>query len=219
MQQDQIEVFTTEAAKALRDIPVLSHFLEPQSPSDVAKKIDMPANLVHHHAKRALEVGLLFEAKRENGKVYYQLTGRSFKHHRDLLNSEETKRDDMQLLSDAFVKAYSRSEHIVNNRDPQYTFYGYERQYNKPFPKKASPEDSSHRLAHMYLKTVALSPKSYTKLVQQISQLLLEIERDTELSAAPCTFSLLAFDGTFRAGHDASETIDTFVPLPFADRR
>jgi hypothetical protein len=218
MQQDQVEVLTTEAAKALRDIPVLPHFLEPASPSDVAKSVNMPANLVHHHAKRALELGLLFEAKRENGKVYYQLTGRSFKHDWDLLDLEETKRDDMQILSDAFVKAYSRSKHIMNNRDPQYTFYGFDNEYKKPFPEEVTTENSSARLAHLFSKTVSLSPKSYTRLVQRLSQLLLETDMDKDSSAAPCTFTLLAFDGVLRPGRDATETIDTFVPLPFANR-
>lgn len=66
MQQAELTVTTPQAAAALRDIGILAYFLEPSSPTDVAKTCKMPANLVHHHVKRALEADVLMEVKRES---------------------------------------------------------------------------------------------------------------------------------------------------------
>ena len=81
-QQPILIIDNPEAAKAVREAQFLGYFLEPSSPSDVAKRAGIAANLMHHHANRYLELGLLFEVKRENRKVFYQL--------RACLNSSRT---------------------------------------------------------------------------------------------------------------------------------
>ena len=70
MQQAELTVTTPRAAAALRGISILAYFLEPSSPTDVAKTCKMPANLVHHHVRRALEADVLMEVKRESSNVY-----------------------------------------------------------------------------------------------------------------------------------------------------
>ena len=105
MQRAELTVSTPQAAAAVRDISILAYFLEPSSPTDVAKTCKMPANLVHHHVKRALEADVMMEVKRESRKVYYQLTARVFKVPRDLLDSGDSDLEDMKLLSTKFTAA------------------------------------------------------------------------------------------------------------------
>jgi DNA-binding transcriptional ArsR family regulator len=78
MQQQEIILTDPEAPRALRDNDLVGEFLEPTSPSQIAKKKGLAANVVHHHAKRLLGLGLLFEANRKAGRVFYQLTARRF---------------------------------------------------------------------------------------------------------------------------------------------
>lgn len=217
MQQAELTVTTIEAAKALRELPILLHFLEPRSPSDVAKDADMPANLVHHHAKRAFELGLLLETKRESGKVYYQLAARTFKHPRDLLDVEAIEHDDLRQLNDAFVKAYLRSDHIAGHLDPDYAVYGFGNPATAPFegfPQYTSHTSSEARPAHLQTRTVRLSAWSYRQLVQRISDALLEARMESGGDVGTCSFAFLAFDGELREGHSDSQTINSFLALP-----
>ncbi len=218
MQQAEIEIFTIEAAKALRDIPLLQHFAAPNSPSDVAKAANMPANLVHHHAKRALESGILFEAKRENGKVFYQLAARVFKHARHLLDEEDTKREDLQTLEQAFVRAYVQSDHLASRENPEYAFYSFSTKHRTPDSLTDVNNDTPNFCpAHFQTKTVQLTQATYIKLAQQLATLLSEIGAESDSSASsetrPCTFAVLAFEGVLRPGNDNSETISTFLPM------
>jgi hypothetical protein len=112
MQIQELILTNPEAAQALRDNDLLPEFLEPTSPSAVAKKTGLAANVVHHHARRFLELGLLFEASRKAGRVFYQLTARCFKYDHNLLG--ETPEDtELTELKTAFVRAYQRSSSLV----------------------------------------------------------------------------------------------------------
>ena len=79
-QQDSLPITDLAAARALRQGgDFLAHFITPVSPSDVATKLGMAANLAHHHATKLAALGLLFEQRREGGKVFYQLAAREFR--------------------------------------------------------------------------------------------------------------------------------------------
>jgi hypothetical protein len=78
MTSRQVETYVLTSADDARELRqntgFLGHFFTPQSPTDVAQVISMAPNLAHHHAKKLAGRGLLFEQRREAGKVFYQLT-------------------------------------------------------------------------------------------------------------------------------------------------
>jgi hypothetical protein len=215
----EIVVTTPEVAAALRDIPILIHFVQPASPSDVARDTNMPANLVHHHAKRALELDLLFETKREDRKVFYQLAARTFKYARDLLNVEEQEINEMKQLSDAFVKAYMRSDLIAGHLDPEYAIYGFGDTRSGGNIEDLKPEftpfeSSEARPAHFQARTFRLSASAYKNLVQDISSLIMKAQSDSKNDSDVCSFAFLAFDGELREGQSDSQSINSFLALP-----
>ena len=217
MQQAELIVTTPHAAAVLRDTSVLPYFLSPSSPTDVAKTCKMPANLVHHHVKRALEAGVLFEVKRESRKVFYQLTARVFKVSRDSLESGDTELEDMKLLSTKFAAAYSRSDQIAGHLDPEYAIFGFGNAASDPRnlqPTFTDYESSESHPAHLHIRTVCLTPASYKALAGQISKLLLEAERDSKSAGDLCSFALLAWNGTMRESQSESQTINSYLTLP-----
>jgi hypothetical protein len=215
MQKDILLVTDVEAAQALRGVHFLRMFLEPASPSDVAKSAKVPANLVHHHANRCLELGLLFEVKRENRKVFYQLTARDFKIPRRLLEPEDKVGLTIRNLSSAFVKAYEKSDRLTGD-DYDFDWCGFSNteppQEGKPKPDVGSGEA---RPAHFQALTVQLSPASYQELVRKMAQLLIETQPEPK-DAIPCTFGLMAFEGMTEDELGRYETnvftINSFVP-------
>ncbi len=219
MQVAEMIVTSREAAQALRDISILPYFVTPQSPSDVARDAKLPANLVHHYANRALELGLLFEERREGGKVFYQLAAHTFKHARDLLDVGQVEVADLELLSEAFVKAYLRSDHIAGHLDPEYAIYGFGDARGPSKPANVKPEFTGYespeaRPAHFHTRTLRLSPAKYKAIAEQVSKILLEAEMDSKLESDVCSFAFLAFDGPMREGHSDSQTINSYLALP-----
>jgi DNA-binding transcriptional ArsR family regulator len=214
MQKDQIRISNPEAAKTLRDSPVLHHFLEPASPSEVAKKVGMPANLVHHHAKRALELGILFEAKKQGRKIFYQLAAKNFTHRRDLLTLEQTKGAELQQLSQAFLEAYLHCEtDATNAANPDYHMVGFADP--APNPPSTAPQDPMHQHpAHFHVRTLMLGVAQYQKLLQTLHGLLEEAEFDQ--TAQPCTIAVLGFTGEWRKGHNNCTSISSFALEPSA---
>jgi hypothetical protein len=215
MQKDIITVTDVEAARALRGVGFLPQFLEPASPSDVAKQAKVAANLVHHHAKRCLELGLLFEAKREGGKVFYQTAARNFKVPRGLLENEDKIGVTIRNLSSAFMQAYEKSDRLTNSEDYEFDFYGYDKY--EPQQTEAPPVSKSGeaRPAHFQAITVRLSPSSYQELVRKIAILLNETKPEPKDNVA-CTIGLMAFEGLipdeFGQFETESRHLNSFVP-------
>jgi DNA-binding transcriptional ArsR family regulator len=214
MQKDKIRISSPEAAKTLRDSPVLHLFLEPTTPSQIAKKAGMPANLVHHHVKRALELGILFEAKKEGRKVFYQLAARTFTHKRDLLTLEQTLGAALTQLSNAFLESYLRCDaESVNASDPDYHVYGFAPEVSPQIPVKPvaaeSREPPQQQPAHYQVRTLRLGVKQYQTLIQTLVKLLEEAKSDKE--AEPCTIALLGFSGLWRKGHDDTMGLSSFA--------
>ena len=217
MQQAELTVTTPKATAALRDIGILAYFLEPSSPTDVAKTCKMPANLVHHHVKRALEADVLMEVKRESRKVYYQLTARVFKVPRDLLDSGDSDLEDMKLLSTKFTAAYSRSDQIAGHLDPEYHIFGFGNAATHPRdlqPMFTNHESTESHPAHLHIRTLSLTAASYKALAGQISKLLISAERDSKSVGDLCSFAVLAWNGAMRESQSESQTINSFLTLP-----
>ncbi|GAA5501247.1 hypothetical protein Dxin01_00979 [Deinococcus xinjiangensis] len=71
-QIDVQHVSQPEVARALRQYTdFLTLFVEPTSPTQAAKAAGMAPNLAHHHVGKLADLGLLFEQRREGGKVFY----------------------------------------------------------------------------------------------------------------------------------------------------
>ena len=214
-QQDELILTNREAARALRDSAIFPQFLEPKSPSDVAKRTGMAANLVHYHANRLLELGLLFEAGREDGRVLYQTVARTIKHADSLLDTE-MQAATMHVLATAFLKAYEHSSHLAGDDSTDYHLYGIAKPTDpleRQRPKFLSGESLESRPAHFQARTLKLSGEQYQAFISKVANLMLELEAETDTTAGQCTFTFIGFDGVMREGFSDSQTIDSFVPV------
>jgi hypothetical protein len=193
-QQPILVIDNPEAARAVREAQFLGYFLEPSSPSDVAKRANVAANLIHHHANRFLELGLLFEVKREDRKVFYQLTAQNFRVPKQLLPADEEMAQGLQELSSAFSKAYERSDRL--NTSPDYLNFGFA----DTIPEDQRPSNDKEALearpAHYQMRSFRISTSNYRRLVCQLADLIIDAETESSKDGAQCTVALLAFEGS-----------------------
>ena len=213
MQKDRIRLTNPEAARTLRYTPVLQEFVNERNSSDVAKELNMPANLVHHHVKRGVELGLLFETKREGKRIYYQLTAKEFTHSRNLLEYQERMTSALNLLSSAFLPAYEASEsQCAEANDPDYHTIGFVEPATLP-PKPKRPEENIVQTypAHFQARTAYLTSAQYKQLLREMNKIINDINPQRSNDAKPCTLTLIGFQGELRAGHDNAEDISSFL--------
>ena len=195
-QQATLVIENPEAINALRETTYMGLFLEPSSPSEAAKVVGISANLMHHHAKRFLELGLLFEVKREAGKVFYQLAAKNFKIPWELIPSDDLIGKPLQDLSNAFTKAFERSNRLTSD-SPAFQMIGFAEPAAEDVQTKNQLDNMLEaRPAHYQMRSVQLNASSYRALVHQISVLISEIEMEHSSDTAQCTISLLAFEGS-----------------------
>ena len=211
MQKEEMIITREDQARALQNVGFLGQFVAPTSPSEVAKKLEMPANLAHHHAKRYAGLELLQKVNREGGKVYYQLAAKVFKHSSDLLplgNPDEKTAATLTRLRDAFLTAFERSERKVGEFTSDWAVYTFNADAAPP-PPEGTPLEA--RPPHFRLRTVPLSPERYRAFVKQVDALLRDAEAE-EAGAEPCTFAFVALPGALQRGtHDAQE-VASFMP-------
>jgi predicted HTH transcriptional regulator len=84
LNEQQLELLST--------IPLyqmLEHFAEPSTPSQVAKRLNRPANTVHYHVKRLVAAKLLRCAERNGRQCKYQRVSSKFRFHKSLLPAFE----------------------------------------------------------------------------------------------------------------------------------
>ena len=212
MQTDRIRLTNPEAARTLRDTPVLQQFIVERNSSDVAKELNMPANLVHHHVKRGVELGLLEETKREGKRIYYQLTAKEFTHSRNLLEYQERMTSALNLLSSAFLPAYEASEaQCAEANDPDYHTIGFvEPASLPPKPERLEPVEVQAYPVHFQARAVRLTSSQYRRLLREIHQIIGDISPETN-DAKVCTLTLIGFQGALREGHDNAEDISSFL--------
>ena len=212
MQKEEIIVTDREQAKALVDVGFLNQFLYPTSPSDAAKRLGISANLAHHHAKRHSTLGLLIEAKREGGRVYYELAARTFKHERTLVpfgSSDERVAATLSLLQERFMAEYERSSASVTS-DEDWTVYGFaDSPGRENRPQEVAHVSPVERAAHLQLRSFRLSPSRYQELITRLRNLLEDFV--AEPGQRGCTVAILAMDGHFKPGLDDSRMISSFV--------
>lgn len=218
MQQQvpELLLMDPEAAQALINVAFLGQFREPASPSDVARKIGMPANLAHHHAQKCLRLGLLFEARREKGKVLYQLAALSFRMRRDLSEAahfEEAVFDrSARQMMESFLAAKERSYDRLRGDSERWSICTFGTVEN-PAPAAPINEDSTEpRPALFVQRTVKLTPEKYKNLLSRINELIQDVASEREnSSAATCTIAALGFEGVAHDGlSDDSLTYSAF---------
>lgn len=216
MQRDELIVTRPEQARALQDGGFLGRFLEPASPSDVARQLGVSPNLAHHHAKRHASLGLLYEVKRERGKVYYQLSARTYKHDRSLLppgDPDEHTGVTLNQLVERFLAAYEHCDRTERGENPTWHVYGFDREALPTDEYGAGQADAGEaRPAHFQARTLRLSSRRYRDLVRGIARLILEAEADAEPQGGVCSLAFVAFDGVLQEGSLDSHQISSFVP-------
>ena len=168
-------------------------FRDPLTPSEVARRLNVPANVMHYRAKRLLEAGLL-EIADDNGRsrtyksvastfsiapdvlpavteaLPAMLEGMLGKVHRNFLGRVETELQDLGALLEHGPVTFELSESLTLG-----TISPHE------YPVWTS------------LATRSLSATQYQKIVKAVSALLDEVE--AEEGEKPCTLSFLAFQG------------------------
>lgn len=204
-----------EAANALSQAAFLGHFREPASPSEVARQLDMPANLAHHHVQKFVRLGLLFEVGRDRGRVLYQLRALTFKVPAEV--SGAARRLDtmfersLRQLTEDLLEACERSSGLKANPGPwTICHFGQEAE---PMPSRPVPESPEARPAHFVGRTLRLTPERYRELVAHLDRLVCEQESQDEPGAARCTVGILAFEGDRGEGRTESLTATGFLKL------
>jgi DNA-binding transcriptional ArsR family regulator len=199
-QQETVRVTDVASARALRqNVNFLGRFMAPRSPSEVAPGVGMAANLAHHHARKLADLGLLLGARREGGKVLYQLAAREFRVPSDLLPPGDEGGNgtaDLRELSAAFLRAYERSWGLMHaGEEDVYGFGDAERPASLP-PVPDAPAAESHP-THLDRLTLRLTSERYQQLARAISALLDEAAAEgIRTEGQPCTVAVLAFQGT-----------------------
>ena len=206
---------TAEQAKAVQEVGFLGQFTVPTSPSDAARKLEIPANLAHHRAQRHLAAGLLEEVGRAGGKVQYQLTAERFKVPRTLLPPEDPDNRTVRLLEliqKQFLTAYERSNRLEGYEDPDYELYSFMPK-NDPDPAlpRTFDEPLEPRPAHFEARTLALSPGTYQRLVRSIADLIATATYE-EPGSGLCTLVFIGMNGALQNGTSDSHSVASFVP-------
>ncbi|GHF38996.1 DNA-binding transcriptional ArsR family regulator [Deinococcus metalli] len=192
------------AARALRQHhDFLTLFIRPQSPSDVAVRAGMAANLAHHHARRLAALGLLREQRREGRRVYYQLTAHEFRVPWDVMPPTDTQGGelaDLGALTTQFRRAYEHAVATAGTDEKRVVAFIEAPEVGPPLPAPVSPPVQTHP-AHLDALTVRVSPARYRSLVRAISALLDEAARESRSGdAAVCTVAVLAYRGALDEG-------------------
>jgi DNA-binding transcriptional ArsR family regulator len=201
-----------EAIKTLRETQFLGYFLEPRSPSEVALQAKISANLMHHHAKRFLELGLVFEAKREDGKVFYQLAAKNFKIPWEQIPPDDLIGGTLRDLSSAFSSAYERSDRL-SSESPEFHMIGFAEPSEVDQPRsKSNAENLEARPAHYQMRSIRMTSSRYRALVKQISDLLTDAEMESSSDATQCTIALLGFEGGVADVPSDSHHVLSYLP-------
>ncbi|WP_165795270.1 winged helix-turn-helix domain-containing protein [Deinococcus koreensis] len=228
MTSSQVEVRRIQDANLARllqqERSFLAQFIDPRSPSEVAARVDMAPNLAHHHARKLADAGLLFEQRREGGRVYYQLCAQEFRVPSRLRPPGDLQGNgsaDMRELGEGFMRAYERSWAAMHEGEEDVFGFG---SAARPATTPCEPDAlglEAHP-THLDALSLRLSPERYQRLARALSALLAEAAAEGHSPQGhPCTLAVLTFqlpgEGA-TPGSSLSHTINSFLGAP-ADER
>jgi len=151
-----------------------------------------------NHARKLADLGLLVEAKREGGKVYYQLAAREFRVPSDLLPPGDEAGNgtaDLRELSAAFLHAYERSWDRMHAGEEDIFGFGDADYPARPLPVPDAPA-AEPCPTHLDRLSLRLTPGRYVRLVREITALLDQAAAEDLRAEGPlCTVAVLAFQG------------------------
>ncbi len=214
----EVTISSGAAARALaQDHRFLGQLLSPQSPSYVATRLGMAANLAHHHARKLVGLGLLREERREGRRVYFVLTARQFCVPMDLLppgDPDEHAVRTLRELNAEFLNANARSWSYASGGEG--ACYGSESEPAQASAPLSGGGTQEAHPAHLDTLTLRLTPERYRKLALALSELLSEAaEKGASNSGEVCTLAILGFrDDRPEKRESIGRGVSSFLPWP-----
>lgn len=172
----------------------LSTFAEPLTPSEAARKLDIPANIAHYRTKRLAAAGLL-EAVERHGKGRYRSVARAF-----LIPAELTPalHDSSLLMLDGMLGKLHRAmmtcteQHL---RDLEWVTSGKSLTLDLSGQIDLSNGEPRQYPGACRISSVELSSAQYQKLTESIIAMLEDLQG--EAGEKHCTLAFIAFDAPF----------------------
>lgn len=177
-----------ELLQDFTNFPVLQIFTEPLNASQVAKRLNMPANTMHYRVKKLSEAGLLKVVEQRGRRRVYQSVATHFRVRRDLFRNLE---DSSVLTKDALIKLAKGYEtaleehiqkHARDDDDTGYIHFGI---------------DESERVMAAYepclgIFETSLSQEQYLKLTKALLDIAGEATKQSA-KGKHCTVAVVAF--------------------------
>lgn len=180
-----------ELLRDFTNFPVLQIFAEPSNPSDVAKRLNMPANAMHYRVNKLYEAGLLKLVEQKGRRRTYQSVATQFRVRRDVLQNVSHAHGFTEDALIKMVKGYETAledyinHHMGDGRD-EYIHFGI--------------DDSGERVISAYepclgLFETRLSQEQYHKLTKMLLDMATEVTREhPKTKGKPCTVAIVAFE-------------------------
>jgi DNA-binding MarR family transcriptional regulator len=170
---------------------ILSRFDEPRTPSEVAKRLRLPANTIHYHVKRLVAAKLLTCVAKNGRQCKYQRVSDKFRFHESLLPTYE--KEFPESLAQELKKI---NRHFLNQ---------CEKMQPSDFPRdEANPsyllldfhdfEDMEAERTVAMTLGVTLTKKQHAKFVKVLENLFAEI-KDNVSPGEDYTFCFLTCPG------------------------
>ncbi len=180
-----------ELISDLKLYSLLARFDEPQTASEVARRLRLPANTVHYHVKRLVAAKLLQCVERKGRQCKYQRVSDKFRFHESLLASYERDAPEhaSQLLKKIhkhFIAQLERTQpddFPRDKTDPAYLLLEF-----KDFEELEAQQTMSLTLE------VSLGKKQHAKFVEALEKLFAEIKNSVS-EGEDYTFCLLTCPG------------------------
>lgn len=188
LNQKQLELFTQPQTYIM-----LAHFAVPRTPSEAAKHMVLPANTVHYHVNKLLNVGLL-ECVGETGrsKTYKTIATQFRVAEADLPAFDQNLPKHMSATLKKLERGFTQALdlHCLKGsslpKDPDNAGF-YMLDLYDDF--SVSPFEPS-----LNLLEVSLSQRQYERFSQKLGALLNEVKDSVE-EGEMCTFALISFPG------------------------
>ncbi len=170
---------------------ILARFDEPQTPSEVAKRLRLPANTIHYHVKRLVTAKLLTCVVENGRQCKYQRVSDKFRFHESLLPGYEhdTSGSTAQHLKKIHKHFLSQAEKtqpedfLRDKNDPSYVLLDF-----KDFEELSEQDTLALTLE------VSLSKKQHDKFVKDLQALFADIKQNAS-KGEMYTFCLLTCPG------------------------